>query len=195
MGVNVSDFNQDGQLDFGRHQPVQRVQLRGVGGRSGRRYSWGAVMEHSSRDRSLLTAAPFPFRRPAADLKWDGKTDLVVAHRGGGLALSGFCQCASRKRRRNISKCAEHIHRSARLGLGDSGRLEWNGKPDLVVNVNVPQSSFDFESAAAVFLGKGNGTFGAPTSYSTGGGGWHPLQLPLILMATAKLTWPWPTSV
>jgi len=86
MGVNVSDFNQDGQLDLAVTN--QCSEFNCAGSEAGVVAIFLGSGDGTFQSGQIFAdGGAFPLSTAAADLNGDGKTDLVVAHRGGGLAL------------------------------------------------------------------------------------------------------------
>jgi len=110
-----------------------------------------------------------------ADLNGDGKPDLVLTQGGGGSNNQGLVTILFGKGDGTFNP---PVHLDSGAGFATSvavADVDGDGKLDLVVancsGTAQPGSCPDqvSDGVVAVFLGKGNGTFQAPTTYDSGG--------------------------
>ncbi|MGA8437028.1 MAG: FG-GAP-like repeat-containing protein [Candidatus Sulfotelmatobacter sp.] len=151
-GVAVGDFNNDGNLDLA------------VSAGNGNTVSvlWGKG-DGTFEGQVNAGTGDIPYSVVAADFNNDNTTDLLAANSGGN-SVSVILSNGNGTFQTRTDFAAGTTPRAVATGNFNS-----DGFPDLVVtNSNCANFPSCGPSTISILLGNGDGTFQAPTSYSTG---------------------------
>jgi Bacterial Ig-like domain (group 3)/FG-GAP-like repeat len=159
--VAVADVNGDGKPDL--------VVANGCLTPSNCGYSEGEIsVLLGNGDGTFQTAVTYPtyglgsYSLVVADLNGDGHPDVVVANNWSN-SVSVLMGNGDGTFRTPVVYSSGGLYPDS-IAIGD---VNGDGKPDLVV-ANFDQNSNDANGGVSVLLGNGDGTFQAPTSFSSG---------------------------